>query len=113
LLRYNVTPSKAKEFEEYAVAWTRLITKFGGTHLGYFLPSEPPNSEHSAHFSFAGLGKEGPPNVAVAIYSFPDLEAYETYRRMAAEDEEVKKVTARFNETKCFTRYERNFVRRV
>ena len=112
-LRYVIAPGKTREFEEYATAWIRLIEKLGGIHHGYFLPELPPSQAHSGHFSFAGLGTEGPPNVGIALYSFQSLEAYETYRKMAAEDEEVKKVTAHFNETKCFTSYERNFVRRV
>src|SRR5471032_3085283 len=102
-LRYKIAPGKTLEFEEYAKAWIRLIEKFGGIHHGYFLPETPPNQEHEIHFSFAGLGSEGPNDIAVAIYSFPDLTAYEKYRKLASEDEEVRKVTARFNETKCFT----------
>jgi hypothetical protein len=112
-LRYFITPGKLKEFEEYGRRWTALIEKYGGTHLGYFLPDSPPDDASSKHFSFPGLGAEGPTNVGIALYSFRDLDAYNAYRRMAAEDEECKAVTAHFNATKCFVGYERNFVRRI
>ena len=112
-LRYFIAPDKLKEFEEYGRRWTVLIEKYGGTHLGYFMPEAPPDSVGSKHFSFPGLGAEGPTNVAIALYSFPNLDAYNAYRRMAAEDEECKAVTAHFNETKCFVSYERNFMRRL
>ena len=64
----------------------------------------------NAAFSFPGLGIEGPPNVAVALFSFPSLEAYEHYRMAVSEDELCKATTAKFNETKCFTQYERTFL---
>src|SRR5687767_12237341 len=112
-LRYFIAPGKLKEFEEYGRRWIVLIEKYGGTHLGCFMPEAPPDSVSSKHFSFPGLGAEGPANVAIALYSFPNLAAYNAYRRMAAEDEECREVAAHFNETKCFVSYERNFVRRL
>jgi hypothetical protein len=112
-IRYVIAPGKTAEFEEYARRWLVLIKKYGGTHHGYFLPDSPPDTASSRHFSFQGLGAEGPTNVGIALYSFPDLDAYNEYRRLAAEDDECKSVTAHFNETKCFVSYERNFVRRV
>jgi hypothetical protein len=45
-----------------------------------------------------------------AIFSFAGLEAYERYRMAVSEDELCKSTTARFNETKCFTQYERIFL---
>jgi hypothetical protein len=112
-LRYFIAPGKLKEFEEYGRRWTALIEKYGGTNVGYFVPDIPPDEMNSRHFSFPGLGAEGPTNVAIALYSFPDIDAYNAYRRRAAEDEECKAVTAHFNQTQCFVRYERSFVRRV
>ncbi len=85
--------------------------KFGGTHHGYFLPTD--GSSNAAPFSFPGLATEGPGDVAVALFSFPDMEAYETYRRKAAEDEECRVAMAYYNETKCFLSYERTFLRPV
>ena len=55
----------------------RLIEKYGGTHHGYFVPGE---GLPSAAFSFPGIGEEGPGDIAVALFSFPTVEAYETYR---------------------------------
>src|SRR5262245_57804731 len=112
-LRYFIAPGKHKEFEEYGRRWTALIEKYGGTHLGYFVVDSPPDDASSKEFSFSGLGTEGPRNVGIALYSFPDLAAYNAYRRMAADDEECKAATAHFNETQCFIGYERNFVRRI
>jgi hypothetical protein len=112
-LRYFIVPGMLKEFEEYARRWTQLIQKYGGTDVGYFLADSPPDDTSSKHFSFPGLGAEGPTDVGIAFYSFRDLDAYRAYRRMAAEDDECKAVTAQFGETKCFVGYERNFVRRI
>lgn len=39
-LNYKIDPKKIKEFEHYAKLWIHLVNKFGGTHHGYFLPSE-------------------------------------------------------------------------
>jgi hypothetical protein len=35
-----------------------------------------------------GVGEEGPTNVAIALFSFPTIAAYQDYRRKAAEDPE-------------------------
>jgi hypothetical protein len=37
-IRYKVEPHKLDEFREYAHSWISLIRKYGGTHLGYFIP---------------------------------------------------------------------------
>lgn len=73
-LRYFIDPEKVAAFEHYARVWMRLIEKYGGTHHGYFLPDETPPQ---ATFSFPGVGEAGPANIAVALFSFPNLEAYE------------------------------------
>jgi hypothetical protein len=109
-LRYWIDPVKVEAFEHYARVWMRLIEKYGGTHHGYFLPGEGPPS---AAFSFPGVGEAGPENVAVALFSFPSLDAYEAYRCDVANDPECHAVTRHYEETKCFTRYERTFVRAV
>lgn len=106
-LRYVIDPDKLAQFENYARLWMRLIEKFGGAHHGYFLPDEGPPS---AAFSFPAVGEEGPRNVAIALFSFPSLDAYETYRRKAAEDEECRAATAYYEQTKCFIKYERTFM---
>jgi len=84
-----------------------VIEKFGGTHHGYFLPGEGP----PAAFSFPSVGSSGPTNVAIALFSFPNLAAYERCRRLAAHDDEARTATAYFQATKCFLSYECSFLR--
>ncbi len=107
LIRYVLDPAKTAEFAHYGRMWIKLVERFGGTHHGYFLPGEGP----AAAFSFPGVGSAGPPNVAIALFSFPDLAAYERYRQCAADDDEARAATTYFHETKCFLSYERSFLR--
>jgi len=109
-IRYTLNPERLADFEQYARVWMRLIEKYGGTHHGYFIPQEAPPA---ASFSFAAIGEDGPPNVGVALFSFPTVEAYETYRREVADDPECQAETRDFQETRCFTKYERTFLRPV
>lgn len=92
-LRYEVNPDKLVEFEAYAAMWLELVPRFGGIHHGYFLPSE------------------GESDIALAMFSFPSLAAYEQYRTAAAADPDVQKAIAFAKETRCFRRYERSFFR--
>jgi NIPSNAP len=39
-LRYEIDPHKLADFEEYGRRWIHLVNRLGGTHHGYFLPSE-------------------------------------------------------------------------
>jgi hypothetical protein len=94
-VRYTVDPDKLAEFESYARMWLDLVPRFGGTHHGYFLPSE------------------GASDIALALFSFPSLAAYEEYRRLSAMDSDVAKAVAYGKETRCFSRYERSFFRPV
>ena len=94
-LRYIVDPFKLKEFEIYGKMWIPSVEKFGGKHHGYFLPHEGPN------------------NIALALFSFPSLAAYETYRRAAALDPECQAAIRYYEETKCFLSFERSFMRPV
>jgi hypothetical protein len=109
-IRYQVDPAKSAEFREYAHAWIALINKYGGTHHGYFVPATDKDSLPNAAFSFPGLGSDGPSNIGVALFSFPDVAAYDRYRIAVAEDELCKAATAKFNASKCFTGYERTFL---
>lgn len=94
-LRYIIEPTKANEFEEYAKMWIPLVAKFGGQHHGYFLPSEGAN------------------NVALALFSFPSLAEYESYRIKSLKDEECI-AAFKFAEEKGFIiSYERSFFRPV
>ena len=109
-IRYTLDPNQLAEFEQYARTWMRLIEKYGGTHHGYFLPDQSPPV---ASFSFAGIGEEGPANIAVALFSFPSIEAYEKYRRDVTDDPECVAETRHYEETKCFNKYERTFMKLV
>ncbi len=94
-LRYIVDPLKLAEFEAYARMWIPLVEKFGGKHHGYFMPSE------------------GASNVALALFSFASLAAYETYRHKAAGDADCQAAMRYYQETQCFLSYERSFFRPV
>jgi hypothetical protein len=109
-IRYCIEPGKLDEFREYARSWISLTRKYGGTHHGYFVPGTDGNNLPGAAFSFPGLGTEGPPNIGIALFSFPSIEAYEQYRAAVANDEDCRAATVRFNETKCFSSYERTFL---
>lgn len=94
-LRYVIDPFKIKEFEAYGKMWIPLVEKLGGKHHGYFMPHEGAN------------------NVALALFSFPSLAAYEAYRINAAADPECQAAMRYYQETKCFISYERSFMRPV
>jgi hypothetical protein len=110
VIRYRVELGKLAEFRGYAQAWIGLIRKYGGTHHGYFVPGADNDSFPDPAFSFPGLGTTAPADVAFALFSFPNVEAYDHYRAAVAEDEDCKAATVRFNETKCFSGYERAFL---
>ncbi len=94
-LRYIIDPNKLEEFEHYAKLWIPLVAKFGGTHHGYFLPSEGAN------------------NIAFALFSFPSLAEYEQYRADSFKDKECSEAFAYAKETDCIVSYERSFLRPV
>ena len=91
-LRYTIDPDQLSAFEHYARVWMRLIEKHGGTHHGYFVPDD------------------NPPSTA---FSFPSVERYESYRREVKQDPECAAITHHYEQTKCFTKYERVFMRPV
>lgn len=78
-IRYTLNLSQLSAFESYARTWMMLIERCGGTHHGYFLPRAAPDG---AEISFPGLGRDGPQDVAVAMFTFPDEESYRRYRQM-------------------------------
>ena len=94
-LRYVIDPMKLREFEAYGKLWIPLVEKFGGTHHGYFLPSE------------------GASNIALALFTFPSLAEYETYRTKAASDPACQAAMKHYEQTQCFLSYERSFFRPV
>lgn len=94
-VRYIVDASKLNEFEAYGKMWIPLVEKFGGEHHGYFLPAEGAN------------------NIALALFSFPSLAAYETYRSRSKDDPECIAALKYAEETRCVISYERSFFRPV
>ena len=94
-LRYTIDPYKIKEFEKYGKMWIPLVNKFGGTHHGYFLPHE------------------GSSNIALAMFSFPSLAAYEEYRIKSMDDPDCQQAFKYAEETRCILSYERSFMRPV
>ncbi len=94
-IRYEIEPKRVTDFEEYGRRWIALINRFGGTHHGYFLPSE------------------GDSDIAYALFSFPSLAAYETYRIASSTDPECQEAFELARRTGCIRRYERRFLRPV
>ena len=109
-IRYTLDLSKLSAFESYARTWIVLIERYGGIHHGYFIPRASPDR---MGVSFPGLGFDGPSDVAVAMFSFPDDESYRRYREMVATDPECLSAAALVRETGCFIRYERLFLEPV
>lgn len=94
-VRYVIDQNLLAEFEVYAKMWIPLVEKFGGKHHGYFLPSEGAN------------------NIALALFSFSSLAAYEKYRSDSLSDAECQAAFAFAAQTKCILSYERSFFRPV
>jgi hypothetical protein len=94
-LRYVIDPYKVDDFEKYAKMWIPLVNKFGGTHHGYFLPHEGAN------------------NIALALFSFPSLAAYEEYREKIKTDPDCQAAFAFAEKIRCIISYERRFMRPV
>lgn len=94
-LRYIIDTDKLEEFEHYAKLWIPLVNRFGGTHHGYFLPSEGAN------------------NVALALFTFPSFALYEKYRNDSFKDKECLEAFAYAKKTKCIISYERSFFKPV
>ena len=94
-IRYVIDPDKLPEFEHYGKLWIPLVERFGGTHHGYFLPSE------------------GASNVALALFTFPGFAEYEEYRNKSFEDSECQAAFQYAQDTKCIVSYERSFFRPV
>ncbi len=87
-LHYVIDPYKVEDFEKYARMWIPLVNKFGGKHHGYFLPHEGAN------------------NIALALFSFPSLAAYEEYREKIKTDPDCQAAFAFAEKTRCIISYE-------
>jgi hypothetical protein len=92
-LRYEIEPSQIEAFERFALRWMQLVERHGGSHHGYFLPSE------------------GASDVAYALFSFPSLADYERYRGRFGVDPDFIEADRIRDESGCVLRYERTFLR--
>ncbi|WP_318481271.1 NIPSNAP family protein [Photobacterium leiognathi] len=90
-VRYVIDPKKLIEFEQYGRMWLPLVEKFSGQHHGYFLPSKGAN------------------NIALALFSFDSLAAYEQYRTDSMFDPECIEAYKFAEQTDCIISYERSF----
>ena len=90
---YTIDPAKLDAFERFARAWIELVNSHGGRHHGYFLPGE------------------GASDKALALFSFPSLAAYETYRSRFGVDPGFIAADQIRDESGCVLRYDRTFMR--
>lgn len=93
VVEYTIDPDKIADFERFAQAWMTLVDRHGGTHHGYFLPSE------------------GASDRALALFSFPSLAAYEHYRTLFGLDPDFVAADRIRDASRCVLRYERTFMR--
>lgn len=90
---YVIDPTKISSFEQFAHRWMELVDQHGGRHHGYFMPGE------------------GASDKAIALFSFPNLAAYEEYRRLFGRDPEFIEADRIRDDSGCVLRYERTFMR--
>jgi NIPSNAP len=96
-IRYKIDPNKLPDFEEYARNWPKPIERCGGRLIGYFLPTK----------------LAGRTDFALALIDFPNLTAYEEYRRRLMEDPEVRQNVANAERSGCILLEDRSFLRWV
>lgn len=87
-VRYVIDPLKRNSFEAYARAWIPIVNSMGGSHHGYFLPDDSKD------------------DVAVALFSFPSTEAFESYRKERKTDARCAAALAIATTSGCIIRYE-------
>jgi NIPSNAP len=95
VVEYLIDPAKIDAFERFARRWIELVDLHGGTHHGYFLPSE------------------GASDKALALFSFSSLAAYEQYRALFGIDPDFIEADRIRDQSGCVLRYERTFMRPV
>ena len=95
VVEYTIDAAQVVEFERFGRAWIALVNRHGGTHHGYFLPSE------------------GASDRALALFSFPSLAEYERYRQLFGIDPDFIAADRIRDESGCVVRYERSFMRPV
>jgi hypothetical protein len=109
-IRYTLDLAQLGAFETYARTWMQLIERYGGIRHGYFVPRTNPDEVGP---SFPSLGYDGPTDVAIAMFTFPDEESCRLYRKEVATEPECITAAALARESGCFTRYERLFLQPV
>jgi hypothetical protein len=90
-IRYQIDPFQVEEFRKYAENWGRIIPRFGGHLIGYFLPHEGTN------------------DVAWGLIAFDSLAAYESYRARLRSDPEARNNFAMAQSKRLVLREERTF----
>jgi hypothetical protein len=95
VVNYTIDPDQIEIFERFSRTWIGLVNKHGGTHHGYFLPSE------------------GASDRALALFSFSSLAEYESYRALFGIDPDFIAADNIRDESHCVVRYERSFMRPV
>lgn len=70
-IQYELDPFQLDAFQVYAERWGRIIPRYGGNLVGYFLPHEGSNS------------------IAWGVIGFDSLADYEAYRARLREDAEA------------------------
>ena len=93
VVEYVIDPKKIDAFERFARTWITLVSRHGGQHHGYFLPSE------------------GASDRALALFSFPSFAGYEQYRSRFGVDPEFVSADRIRDESGCVLRYQRTFMR--
>jgi hypothetical protein len=94
-LTYWIDPAQIEAFERFAKRWITLVNEHGGTHHGYFLPSE------------------GASDIAYAVFDFPSFAAYEEFRGLFGVHPDFIAADQIREESGCVRRYERTFLRPV
>jgi hypothetical protein len=81
------------DFERFALSWIKIVNEHGGIRHGYYLPAE-------------GASDKG-----LALFSFPNVAAYEQYRNLFGHHPDFIDADRIRDESGCVLRYERTFMR--
>ncbi len=91
-IRYQIDPFQRDAFKQYAENWARIIPRYGGQLVGYFLPYEGTN------------------DVAWGLIAFDSLASYEAYCACLKKDKEALADAEWVRGKRIILREERNFV---
>jgi hypothetical protein len=95
VIRYQIDPFQRDGFKQYAGNWGRIIPRYGGHLVGYFLPHEGTN------------------DAAWALLAFDSLASYEKYRERLRSDAEARANFQMAQTRRLILGEERNFVEAV